>query len=220
LVVGFAGQVTGVNVALPSGFFGGLGELPIVEARAETGPDGLVLFGPAVVAEAVVGQAQRLGQHPFLAAVLVAERLDPCCHVAAARSDVLLEIVEGDDGKNGQSVLRAMILVNAPKALGIQSLCELFTPQLGQREIAPADNPTEVGDRWAESGGNSSIVQRVRPSGAGPHASAIHFASLLPVKDRLHAGPLLLLAHQAHLQSFLHEPPTQQTKALLGRRAA
>ena len=76
-----------MEVAFAPGFGGGLGELPVVEAGAEAGSDGLGLSGSVVVAQAVVGQAERFGEQPALAVVLRAERLDPPLHVPAARRD-------------------------------------------------------------------------------------------------------------------------------------
>jgi len=97
-VVGLAEQVAGVEVALAPGLFCALGELPVVEARAEAGGDRLVLLGAIIVAEAVVGQTQGLGQEPAFAVVLLEEGLDAGIAVAAGGFDLLLEVVEGDQG--------------------------------------------------------------------------------------------------------------------------
>src|SRR5690606_24873238 len=72
LVAGFAEEVAGVEVAFLPGLFGGLGELPVVEPGAEAFADRLMFLGPVIMAETVVGEAERLGEHPALAVVLVA----------------------------------------------------------------------------------------------------------------------------------------------------
>ena len=56
-----AEEVAGVEVGFGPGFFGGLGELPVVEAGAEFGGDGLVFCRTVVMAQVVVGLA------PFVA---------------------------------------------------------------------------------------------------------------------------------------------------------
>ncbi len=53
-----------------------LGQLPVVEARAECARDRLVFLRAVVVAEAVIGEAQGLGQHPTFAVVLGEEGVE------------------------------------------------------------------------------------------------------------------------------------------------
>ena len=69
----FAEEVAGVEVGFAVGLFGGLGELPVEEAGAETGGDGLGVAGAVVVAEAVVGEAEGFGEEPAFAVVLIEE---------------------------------------------------------------------------------------------------------------------------------------------------
>ena len=59
-----APDFVGVEAAFGPGLFGGLVELPAVEARAEGGSDGLGLAGAGVVAEVVVGEAEGFGEQP------------------------------------------------------------------------------------------------------------------------------------------------------------
>ena len=47
-------KVTGVEVALAPGFLSALRDLPVVEARTEAAGDGLFLFCPLIMTEAVV----------------------------------------------------------------------------------------------------------------------------------------------------------------------
>ena len=56
-----AEQITSVKVALPPGFLGSLGELPIVEARPEALSNRLMFLGPLIMAETVVGKFQGFG---------------------------------------------------------------------------------------------------------------------------------------------------------------
>ncbi len=57
------------------GLLDGLFKLPVVKARAEAGGHRLSFFSAVVVAEAVVGQPQRFGEHPAFAIVLFEEGL-------------------------------------------------------------------------------------------------------------------------------------------------
>ena len=119
-IVVFTQQVAGVQVAFAPGFVGALDELPVVEARAETAGDRLGLTGALVVAEAVVGEAQGLREHPALAVVLGEERLDALIAVAAGGLDAGFEIVEGDERQDGVAKLRIQVSVNAPEASDVK----------------------------------------------------------------------------------------------------
>ena len=96
MVAGIAEEVVGVEVALLPALLRALGELPVVEARAEALPDRLMLLRPVVVAQAVIGQAKRFGEYPPLTVVLISERVDASRHVPAAGFDLIVEIVEGN----------------------------------------------------------------------------------------------------------------------------
>ena len=69
LVAFGAEEVAGVEVAFLPGFFGGLFELPVVEAGAEAGSDRLVFVRPLVVPQTIVRQPQCLRQLPTFAVV-------------------------------------------------------------------------------------------------------------------------------------------------------
>lgn len=70
-IASFAEEVAGVEAAFAPGFFGRLGELPVIEAGAKTESDGLWTLCPLVVSEAMVVQAQGFGKHPSFTVVLV-----------------------------------------------------------------------------------------------------------------------------------------------------
>ena len=86
-----------MEVAFAPGFFGGLDELPVVEAGAEAAGDGLELLGAVVVAEAIVGEAQSFREHPAFAVVLGEEGFDALVAVAGG-NDLVFEVLEGDLG--------------------------------------------------------------------------------------------------------------------------
>lgn len=96
LVAGFAEEVAGVEMAFAPGLFGGLGQLPVVEAGTEALADGLGVLGAFVVSEPVVGESEGLRQHPALAIVLAAKGVDAGLRIPAAGVDSCLQIVEGD----------------------------------------------------------------------------------------------------------------------------
>ena len=69
LVAFGAEEVAGVEVAFLPGFFGGLFELPVVEAGAEAGSDRLVFVRPLVVTQTIIRQPQCRRQMPAFAIV-------------------------------------------------------------------------------------------------------------------------------------------------------
>ena len=60
-----------------------------------------MLLCALVVAEAVVGEPQGLGEQPALAVVLGEEGFDALLAVAVAGADLVFEIVEGEEGEYG-----------------------------------------------------------------------------------------------------------------------
>ena len=99
-------------LAFLPGLGGVLFELPIKEAGAESGCDGLGLLGAVVVAEVVVGESEGLGEHPSVGGVDVGdvggllgvggagEDLDGPLFVAVAGVDEGLEVAEGHLGED------------------------------------------------------------------------------------------------------------------------
>ena len=80
--------------------------------------------------EAVVGEAQGLGEHPAFAVVLGEEGFDALFAVATGILDLRLEVVEGDKGEDRVTKLRVPVLVDAPKALRV------FAPGVTTGKIA------------------------------------------------------------------------------------
>jgi len=115
-------EVAGVEVGLLPGFFGGLGELPVVEAGAEFAGDGLVLSGAVVVAEAVVGEAEGLGEEPAFAVVLAHEGLGAGFDVAGCGFDVALKVGEGDLSQDGVAKFGRLVSGDSPEAGGIEAV--------------------------------------------------------------------------------------------------
>jgi len=60
-----------VAVALAPGFLRGLGKLPVIETGSESAGNGLRMFRPLIMAETIVGKAQRFGQQPAFTVVLI-----------------------------------------------------------------------------------------------------------------------------------------------------
>ena len=118
VVVG-AEEVAGVQVAFAPGFLRAPGKLPVVEAGAEATGDGLGVSGALVVAEAVVGEAQGLREHPAFAVVLGEEGFDALPAVAAGGFDLRFEVVEGDEGQDGVAELGVPVPIDTPEALGL-----------------------------------------------------------------------------------------------------
>ena len=85
VVVG-AEEVAGVQVAFAPGFLRAPGKLPVVEAGAETA--GVGVSGALVVAEAVVGEAQGIREHPAFTVVLGEEGFDALLAVAVGGFDL------------------------------------------------------------------------------------------------------------------------------------
>ena len=76
-----------MEMAFPPCLVGTLNELPVVEASAKAAGDRMRLLSAAVAAEAVVGEAQRLGDHPTFAVILPNERLNAFGAIAIGFSD-------------------------------------------------------------------------------------------------------------------------------------
>jgi hypothetical protein len=123
-----------VALALLPGGLDALFELPGEKALSEPGRHGLRFLGPGVVAEAEVGEADRLGEHPALPVVLVQEGVE-----AQA-----LEVVEGDEGEDGVAQLGVFVLVDAPESLGRKGARERFVANVLHRVVAVAEDPGEV----------------------------------------------------------------------------
>ena len=97
-VVVSAEEIPGVQVAFPPCFLGALDKLPVVEPRAEAAGDRLRVPGALVMAEALVGEAQGLGEHPAFAVVLGEEGIDALLAVATGISNLRIEVARGDRG--------------------------------------------------------------------------------------------------------------------------
>jgi len=109
-----------VKMTFTPGFVRGLGKLPVEETGAEAGGDGLRVFCPVVMAEAIVAQAEGFGEHPSLAVVLVEEQLDSFLAVAAAGADLLLKVMEGNEGQDCMAQFGILVFVDTPEALGVE----------------------------------------------------------------------------------------------------
>ena len=120
LVAGGAEEVAGVEVAFAPGFFGGLGELPVVEAGSEAGGDGLGVLGAVVVSESVVGEAEGFGEEPAFAVVLGKEGGDAGVPVAVVFADFCFEVVEGDQRQHRVAQLGIFVFVDAPETFGVR----------------------------------------------------------------------------------------------------
>lgn len=154
--------------ALGPALLDGLRELPGEEALAEAGGDGLRLAGAVVVAEAEVGEAERLGEHPAVAVVRVAEGGDPLLAVAAVGGDDGFEVAEGGEGEDGVPQLGVLLLVDAPEALRVERPAERLVAQERRRVVAVAEDPREVveveavelGDDGVEEGAEAEALVR------------------------------------------------------------
>ena len=115
--------------------FGGVAiELPGKEAWAETGGDGLRLAGPGVVAEAVVGEAQRFGEHPAFAVVGGEEGVE----------SMRLQVGESDLRQHGVAQLRVALFVHAPEAFGVKGSHEVLRVHSRFWVIAAAQEPRKI----------------------------------------------------------------------------
>jgi len=99
-----------VEVALAPELVWGLGERPVVERGSDAAGDGLGFPGAVVMAEAVVGEAEGLGEHSAFAAVVGEESLDAAVAVAAAGFDAAVEVVDGDEREAGVAQLGILVL--------------------------------------------------------------------------------------------------------------
>jgi|SRR5690606_17927257 len=114
-------------MAFSPGFISRLGELPIVKARTEVGGDRLVFLCPLVVTEAVIGETERLGQHPTLSIILLEEGADAGVSITSILADHLFKIVQGNERQDGLTVLGMNVFVDAPKAFGKQLASEFLS---------------------------------------------------------------------------------------------
>ena len=85
-----AKQVAGVEVAFAPRFICALGELPVTEAGTEAACDGLRFVSALIVAEAVVGEAERLREHPAFTVVLGEKGFDAFFTVTVGSGDCSL----------------------------------------------------------------------------------------------------------------------------------
>ena len=113
-----AEEVPGVEVAFPPGLAGTLDKLPVVETRAEAACDRLRVSGAIVMAEAVVGEAQGLGEHPAFAVVLGEEGFDALFTVATSGLDLRLEVGKRNARENGVPQFGSLFSADTPEALG------------------------------------------------------------------------------------------------------
>ena len=150
VVVG-AEEVAGVQVAFAPGFLRAPGKLPVVEAGAEAAGDGLGVSGALVVAEAVVGEAHGLREHPAFAVVLGEEGFDALLAVATGGGDLRFEVVEGYEGQDGVAKLGVLVPIDAPETLG------LFVAGGAARAVAFREDVPQVRHGEPHDGGHDGI---------------------------------------------------------------
>src|ERR1017187_201352 len=98
-----------MTLALFPRLLDGLLQLPRMESGAKRGRNRLMLFGAIVMAQAIIGETQGLGEHPSLTIVL---------RKKVILSDVA-QFVEWNVGQNPEPQFRRLTLLVSPKALGI-----------------------------------------------------------------------------------------------------
>ena len=137
------------------------------------------------MAEAVVGEAQGLREHPAFAVVLGEERLDAAFSIAVSRVDLYLEVVERDGSQNGAAQFRGLVPVYAPEPLGVPGGVRAVTRLENGIEIRRVQSQQARDDRVHGGRGTDSGVvgqEPVRsPCGALPRVRR---------RDSLRAGEL------------------------------
>ncbi|MXW18667.1 MAG: hypothetical protein F4123_03570 [Gemmatimonadetes bacterium] len=115
-----AEKVAGVEMVFGPRFLCLPNELPVVEPRAQSACDSLVVSGTVVAAETVVGKTKCLREIPALAAVCGEKNLNALASVATGGLNPGVEVPERDEREDGVAQFGIQLSIQAPEALGIQ----------------------------------------------------------------------------------------------------